>query len=48
MLQNVAAVNFVHFLVVLVNDLALQLPYFSLDNAHLMYNAHPKLFRHCF
>jgi hypothetical protein len=25
-----------------------RLPYFSIDNAHLMYNAHPKLFRHCF
>ena len=23
-------------------------PYFSIDNAHLMYNAHPKLFRHSF
>ena len=22
--------------------------YFSTDNAYLMYNAHPKLFRHCF
>jgi hypothetical protein len=26
----------------------MQLPYFSIDNAHLMYNAHPKLFRHSF
>jgi len=26
----------------------LKLPYFSIDNAHLMYNAHPKLFRHSF
>ena len=25
-----------------------KLPYFSIDNAHLMYNAHPKLFRHSF
>ena len=25
-----------------------QVPYFSIDNAHLMYNAHPKLFRHSF
>jgi len=24
------------------------IPYFSIDNAHLMYNAHPKLFRHSF
>jgi hypothetical protein len=24
------------------------LQYFSIDNAHLMYNAHPKLFRHFF
>ena len=24
------------------------LPYFSIDNAHLMYNAHPKLLRHSF
>jgi hypothetical protein len=23
-------------------------PYFSIDNAHLMYNAHPKFFRHSF
>jgi hypothetical protein len=23
-------------------------PYFSIDKAHLMYNAHPKLFRHSF
>ena len=27
---------------------ARHLPYFSIDNAHLMYNAHPKLFRHYF
>ena len=26
----------------------IQVPYFSIDNAHLMYNAHPKLFRHSF
>jgi hypothetical protein len=26
----------------------LELPYFSIDNAQLMYNAHPKLFRHSF
>jgi hypothetical protein len=25
-----------------------KIPYFSIDNAHLMYNAHPKLFRHSF
>jgi hypothetical protein len=25
-----------------------KIPYFSRDNAHLMYNAHPKLFRHSF
>ena len=25
-----------------------EIPYFSIDNAHLMYNAHPKLFRHSF
>ena len=25
-----------------------RLPYFSIDNAHLMYNAHPKLLRHSF
>jgi hypothetical protein len=25
-----------------------KLPYFSIDNAHLMYNAHHKLFRHSF
>jgi hypothetical protein len=25
-----------------------KLPYFSIDNANLMYNAHPKLFRHSF
>jgi hypothetical protein len=25
-----------------------RLPYFSIDKAHLMYNAHPKLFRHSF
>jgi hypothetical protein len=24
------------------------IPYFSIDNAHLMYNAHPKLFRHSY
>ena len=24
------------------------LPYFWIDNAHLMYNAHPKLLRHSF
>jgi len=24
------------------------IPYFSIDNAHLMYNGHPKLFRHSF
>ena len=26
----------------------LKIPYFSIDNAHLMYNAHAKLFRHSF
>jgi hypothetical protein len=25
-----------------------QVPYFSIDNGHLMYNAHPKRFRHSF
>jgi hypothetical protein len=25
-----------------------KIPYFSIDNAHLMYNPHPKLFRHSF
>jgi hypothetical protein len=25
-----------------------EVPYFSIDNAHLMYNAHQKLFRHSF
>ena len=25
-----------------------EIPYFSIDNAHLMYNAHPKLFRNSF
>jgi hypothetical protein len=25
-----------------------ELPYFSIDNAHLMYNAHPKGFRNFF
>ena len=24
------------------------IPYFSIDNAHVMYNAHPKIFRHSF
>jgi hypothetical protein len=24
------------------------IPYFSIDNAHLIYNAHPKHFRHSF
>jgi hypothetical protein len=28
--------------------LASYLPYFSIDNAHPRYNAHPKLFRHSF
>ena len=27
---------------------SVHIPYFSIDNAHLMYNAHPKLFRHSF
>ena len=31
-----------------LHTLATILPYFSIDNAHLMYNAHPKLFRHSF
>ena len=26
----------------------LEVPYFSIDKVHLMYNAHPKLFRHSF
>ena len=25
-----------------------KIPYFSTDNAHVMYNAHPKLSRHSF
>ena len=25
-----------------------KVPYFSIDKAHVMYNAHPKLFRHSF
>ena len=29
-------------------QISVQVPYFSIDNAHLMYNAHPKLFRHSF
>jgi hypothetical protein len=28
--------------------LMINLPYFSIDNAHLMYKAHPKHFRHFF
>ena len=28
--------------------LLLLLPYFSIDNARLMYNTHPNLFRHSF
>jgi hypothetical protein len=34
----------VHFSKVLEEDIL----YFSIDNAHLMYNAHPKLFLHSF
>jgi hypothetical protein len=30
--------------VIAINDI----PYFSIDNAHLLYKAHPKLFRHFF
>jgi hypothetical protein len=26
----------------------IQVPYFSIDDAHLMYNAHPKIFRRSF
>jgi hypothetical protein len=26
----------------------IRLPYFSIDKAHLMYNVHPKFFRHSF
>ena len=37
----------VSHLVALVRS-SVELPYFSIDNAHLMYNAHPKLFRHSF
>jgi hypothetical protein len=29
-------------------NIKMKLPYFSIDNAHLIYNAHPKLFRHSF
>ena len=29
-------------------NVILFIPYFSIDNAYLMYNAHPKLFRHSF
>ena len=36
------------FLNSLFNFVLSQLPYFSIYNAHLMYNAHPKLFRHSF
>ena len=28
--------------------MVINIPHFSIDNAHLMYNAHPKLFRHSF
>jgi hypothetical protein len=31
-----------------VNRKGFDIPYFSIDNAHLMYNAHLKLFRHSF
>jgi hypothetical protein len=27
---------------------SVNIPYFSIDNAHLMYNAHPKFFRNFF
>jgi hypothetical protein len=30
------------------SQLSKELPYFSIDNAHLIYNVHPKLFRHSF
>jgi hypothetical protein len=29
-------------------DAIFHIPYFSIDNSHLMYNAHPKLFRRSF
>jgi hypothetical protein len=29
-------------------NIRFKIPYFSIDNAHLMYNANPKLFRHSF
>jgi len=32
----------------LETDIYIYTPYFSIDNAHLIYNAHPKRFRHSF
>jgi hypothetical protein len=38
-----------YFLQIQVNQIhTFKIPYFSIDNAHLMYNTHPKLFRHSF
>jgi len=42
--QNILPIN----IVVLDEYTHSTLPYFSIDNTHLMYNAHPKLFRHSF
>ena len=38
----------VKFRIIFLYSSARLLPYFSIDNADLMYNAHPKLFRHSF
>jgi len=40
--------NNVFMLQVVYVGFFLLLSYFSIDNAHLIYNAHPKLFRHSF
>jgi hypothetical protein len=44
----VADLRMQNFKVVVYVSEQFHLPYFSIDNAHLMYNAHPKLFRHSF
>jgi len=46
--RELIAVKVLHTSLLNTTVVAFKLPYFSIDNAHLMYNAHPKLFRHSF
>jgi NADH-ubiquinone oxidoreductase chain 5 len=43
---NCGSWNFIYYLEFLSSSFEMELTYFSIDNAHPMYNAHPILFLH--